>query len=166
MHIPDAAYVFDLFQACLASCQQKHLEVALYADSQRSFACKARWWACPTGDPNAGKSPACSCVLQAFEDFAREYANLLSGDQRWIGAGNNNRVQERLRTLGGALLVYGPEAKPILDPNFPLRKTVDIGKYLDLTRWLVSEVLKHYEAKRCFDMVAIARQKVRRGDWG
>jgi len=89
-----SVFVFDLFQACLASCQQNHLEVALYADNSKSFACKARWWAFPTGDPNAGKSAACSFVLGAFEAFAKENVDLLYHDQHWIGVGNNNRIQE------------------------------------------------------------------------
>ena len=131
-----SVYVFDMFQACLASCQHKHLDIALYADQSKHFTCKARWWACPTGDPNAGKSPACSFVLGAFEDFAAQYTSLLYNDQHWIGVGNNNRIQNRLRSLEGTLLLCGPESKPILDPSFPVRKTVDIGKYLDLTRWL------------------------------
>ena len=105
-----SVFVFDLFQASLASCQQKHLGVALYADNSKSFACKARWWAFPTGDPNAGKSPACSFVLGAFEAFAKENVDLLYHDQHWIGAGNNNRIQERLRALDviiiSLLIVY------------------------------------------------------------
>ena len=51
---------------------------------------------------------------------------------------NNNRIQNRLWALQGTLLLQGPESKPILDPNFPTKKTVDTGKYLDLTRWLES----------------------------
>ena len=45
-------------------------EVALYPAKSQTFTCKARWWACPTGDPNAGKSPACNFVMQAslFQD--------------------------------------------------------------------------------------------------
>ena len=97
-----SVFVFDLFQACLASCQQKHLEVALYADNSKSFA--------STGDPNAGKSPACSFVLGAFEAFAKENVDLLYHDQHWIGVGNNNRIQERLRALDviviSLLIVY------------------------------------------------------------
>ena len=34
------------------------------------------------------------------------------------------------------LLLWGPEAKPILDPAFPVKESVDVGKYLDFTRWL------------------------------
>ena len=55
-----AVFAFDMFQACLASCQHKALEVALYAAKSKSFTCKARWCACPTGGPNAGKSPTCA----------------------------------------------------------------------------------------------------------
>ena len=125
-----AIFAFDLFQACLASCQNKALEVALYADKSKSFTCKARWWACPTGDPNAGKSPTCAFVMKAFASMVESLPHAFWPDQHWIGVG--------LRALDGTLLLYGPESKPILDPNFPSKKTVDTGKFLDLTRWLES----------------------------
>ena len=131
-----AIFAFDLFQSCLASCQHKALEVALYAAKSKSFTCKARWWACPTGDPNAGKSPTCAFVMKAFVAMVKSLPEGCWPDQHWIGVGNNNRIQNRLRALDGTLLLYGPESKPILDPNFPTKKTVDTGKFLDLTRWL------------------------------
>ena len=133
-----AVFAFDLFQACLASCQHKALEVALYAAKSKSFTCKARWWACPTGDPNAGKSPTCAFVMKAFAAMVESLPRQLWPDQHWIGVGNNNRIQNRLRALQGSLLLYGPESKPMLDPNFPTRKSVDTGKFLDLSRWLES----------------------------
>ena len=133
-----AIFVFDLFQSCLASCQNKHLEVALYAQRSKAFTCKARWWACPTGDPNAGKSPTCSFVMNMFRQFVQSAPDSMYSEEHWIGVGNNNRIQNRLRLLEGTLLIQGPESKPILDPNFPSKKTVDTGKYLDLTRWLES----------------------------
>ena len=34
------------------------------------------------------------------------------------------------------LLLCGPEAKPIPDPQYPTRETVDVSKYIDLGRWL------------------------------
>ena len=131
-----AIFAFDLFQACLASCQNKHLEVSLYANRSKSFTSKARWWACPTGDPNAGKSPTCSLIMTAFRNLAQSVPQMLFSEEHWIGVGNNNRIQNRWRLLDGCLLLYGPESKPILDPHFPTKKTVDTGKFLDLTRWL------------------------------
>eukprot|EP00435_Cladocopium_sp_Y103_P054219 s46_g17.t1 len=133
-----AIFAFDLFQACLASCQNKALEVTLYGARSKSFSCKARWWACPTGDPNAGKSPTCAFVMKAFARMIEALPQPFLPDQHWIGVGNNNRIQNRLRALQGTLLLYGPESKPILDPHFPVQKKVDTGKYLDLTRWLES----------------------------
>ena len=133
-----AIFAFDLFQACLASCQHKALEIALYAAKSTSFTCKARWWACPTGDPNAGKSPSCSFVMKSFSSLVESLPDSFFPDPHWIGVGNNNRIQNRLRALHGTLLLQGPESKPILDPHFPSKKTVDTGKYLDLTRWLES----------------------------
>ena len=62
-----AIFAFNLFQACLASCQRKELAVTLWADWSQKHNAKARWWACPTGDPNAGKSPICSCALQSIK---------------------------------------------------------------------------------------------------
>ena len=128
--------MFDLFQACLASCQHKDLSVALYANQSTRFTCRARWWACPTGDPNAGKSPTCSAISNLFSALVSQHRPLFHPVDHFVGVGNNGKIQERLRRLEGALLLWGPEAKPILDPNFPNRETVDIGKYLDLTRWL------------------------------
>ena len=131
-----AIFAFDLFQACLASCQNKSLSIALWADDSSKHTTKARWWACPTGDPNAGKSPTCTFVMDAFAEFVNRRPRGLYSQQHWIGVGNNNRIQNRLRALDGALLLQGPESKPILDPAFPTKKTVDTGKFLDLTRWL------------------------------
>lgn len=92
-----AIFVFDLFQSCLASCQNKHLEVALYAQRSKAFTCKARWWACPTGDPNAGKSPTCSFVMNMFRQFVQSAPDSMYSEEHWIGVGNNNRIQNRLR---------------------------------------------------------------------
>jgi hypothetical protein len=54
----------------------------------------------------------------------------------FIGVGNNGRIQERLRKLSGTLLLFGPETKPVLDPDLPYRGKTDHAKYLDWTRWL------------------------------
>ena len=52
------------------------------------------------------------------------------------GAGNLGKFQERLRNTSGVGLLWGPESKPVLDPNFPLKGTTDTGKYIDFTRFL------------------------------
>ncbi|CAE7271160.1 unnamed protein product, partial [Symbiodinium microadriaticum] len=129
-------YVFDLFQACLASCQHKSLAVALYHDRSTTFTCKARWWAAPVGDPNAGKSPAFGVIADAFEKLVQAHRHLFYPIDHFIGVGNNGKIQERLRKNEGVLLLWGPEAKPILDPLYPGRETVDVAKYLDFGRWL------------------------------
>lgn len=116
-----AVFVFDLIQACLASCQHKDVTIALYADQSKSFTCKARWWACPTGDPNAGKSPACAAISKVFTALVSQHRPLFYPVDHFVGVGNNGKIQERLRKLEGVLLLWGPEAKPILDPNFPIR---------------------------------------------
>lgn len=74
--------------------------------------------------------------MKAFTELVESEPSLFLSEKRWIGVGNNNRIQNRLRALNGTLLLYGPESKPILDPNFPKKKTVDTGKFLDLTQWL------------------------------
>ena len=129
-------FAFDLFQACLASCQNKDLSVGLYARESENFTSKARWWACPVGDPNAGKSPTCSFLSNAFQKLVHEHRELFWAIDHFCGVGNNGKIQERLRSLEGVLLLWGPEAKPILDPAFPVKESVDVGKYLDFTRWL------------------------------
>lgn len=100
-----AVFAFDLFQACLASCQHKALEIALYAAKSTSFTCKARWWACPTGDPNAGTSPT-FFFMKAFATMV--VSQHFFTDPHWIGVGNNNRIQNRLRALQGTLLLQRP----------------------------------------------------------
>ena len=133
--LPDI-FAFDLFQACLASCQNMELAVACYADRSRKFSCRARWWACPPGDPNAGKSPTCSIVSGWFRQLVNSHRQLFHPVDHFIGVGNNGRIQERLRKLFGTLLLIGPETKPVLDPDFPARGKTDHGKYMDWTRWL------------------------------
>ena len=105
-----SVFVFDLFQACLASCQQNHLEVALYADNSKSFACKARWWAFPTGDPNAGKSAACSFVLGAFEGLLRNMLICCTMISIGLVLGTTTESKKGLRALDviviSLLIVY------------------------------------------------------------
>jgi hypothetical protein len=59
--LPDI-FAFGLFQACLASCQNAELAVSCYVNGSKKFCCRARWWVCPPGDPNAGKSLTCTIV--------------------------------------------------------------------------------------------------------
>ena len=133
--LPDV-FAFDLFQACLASCQNTEVAVACYADKSTKFCCRARWWACPPGDPNAGKSPTCTVVGGWFRELVATCRHLFHELDHFIGVGNNGRIQERLRKLFGVLLLFGPETKPVLDPDFPHRGKTDVGKFIDWTRWL------------------------------
>lgn len=115
--------------------EQKHLEVAVRAERSTAFTCKARWWPCPTGDPNARKSPTCAVVMKAFAELVDSKPSLFFSEKHWIGVGNSSRIQNGLRALNGALLLYGLESKPMFDPNFP-KKTVDTGRFLDLIPYL------------------------------
>ena len=65
--------------------EQKHLEVAVRAERSTAFTCKARWWPCPTGDPNARKSPTCAVVLKAFAELVDSEPSLSC--QKSIGLG-------------------------------------------------------------------------------
>ena len=100
-----AIFAFDLFQSCLASCQNKELAVGLYADESQHFTSKARWWACPVGDPNAGKSQACSFICGAFQKLVQEHRDLFWPMDHFCGVGNNGKIQERLRSLQEVLLL-------------------------------------------------------------
>ena len=131
-----AVFVFDMFQACLASCQHKDLSIGLYMQRSHRFKCRARWWSCPTGDPNAGKSPSFTAIAELFTSLLNRHRALFYPVDHCVGVGNNGKIQERLRKNHGVLLLWGPEAKPILNPNYPTGKSIDVGKYLDLTRWL------------------------------
>jgi len=128
-----AVFAFDLFQACLASCQHKALEIALYAAKSTSFTCKARWWACPTGDPNAGTSPT-FFFHESFRNHGRVAAFFHGPSLDWSW-------QQQSDSKPAAGIAGDSFAAEALDPNFPTKKTVgtvDTGKYLDLTRRLES----------------------------
>ena len=86
--LPDV-FAFDLFQACLASCQNTEVAVACYADKSTKFCCRARWWACPPGDPNAGKSPTCTVVGGWFRELVATCRHLFHELDNFIGVGNN-----------------------------------------------------------------------------
>ena len=129
------AFIYDAFMAALASLLHKDVALALYADRDPSFLCRPRWWATPTGDPNAGKSPSFAYIKQEFQvACAAAAASILPNHT--CGAGNLGKFQERLRSTAGVGLLWGPESKPVLDPNFPLKGTTDTGKYIDCTRFL------------------------------
>ena len=130
-----AAFTYDAFMAALASLLRKDVALALYASTDPSFLCKPRWWATPTGDPNAGRSPSFSFIKQEFKEAcAAAAACVLPGHT--CGAGNLGKFQERLRSTEGVGLLWGPESKPVLDPNFPFKGTTDTGKFIDFSRFL------------------------------
>ena len=52
------------------------------------------------------------------------------------GAGNLGKFHEKLRETRSVGLPWGPESKPVLDPQFPAKGSTDTGKYIDFTRFL------------------------------
>ena len=56
-------------------------------------------------------------VMKAFAAMVEPLPRQLWPAQHWIGVGNNNRIQNRLRALQGSLLLYGPKSKPTMDHN-------------------------------------------------
>lgn len=71
-----------------------------------------------------------------FRELVAAGRNLFYQMNHFIGVGNNGRTQERLHKLFGVLLLFGPETKPVLDPDFPQKGKTDVGKFIDWTRWL------------------------------
>ena len=159
--LPDI-FAFDLYQACLASCQHIELAMACYADRSSKFNCRARWWACPPGDPNAGKSPTCSLIGGWFRQLVTGSRHLFHPVDHVVGVGNNGKIQERMRKLTGTVLLVGPEAKPVLDPDFPSRGKVDVGRYIDWTRWLECANGGAFEWGTAAEERATSKSKARR----
>ncbi|CAE8635708.1 unnamed protein product [Polarella glacialis] len=130
-----AYFAFDMFQACLASCLHKELGVLRYAAKKPDRICKGRWWAAPTGDPNAGKSPTFSAFSFAFTSLIEKLKHIFPWSHT-CGAGNTGKFQEKMRNTNGTCLLWGPEARAMLDPKFPACCYTDPAKYLDMVRLL------------------------------
>ena len=85
--------------------------------------------------PNAGKSPSFTYIQEEFQQACAAVAASLIPNHT-CGAGNLGKFQEKLRATQGVGLLWGPEFKPLLDPNFPTKGTTDTGKFIDLSRFL------------------------------
>lgn len=77
----------------------------MFADRSPTFSCKARWWASPTCDPNAGKSPACAAISGAFSQLVEDMRPYFYPIDHFVGVGNNGKIREGLRKLEGVLLL-------------------------------------------------------------
>jgi hypothetical protein len=129
------AFVSDLFYTCLSGTLSKHVYVSPWAKSAPDFRIRGKFWACPTGDPNAGKSPVFNFVLdeyvatmRALKDrfpFSRSDFHIYSG-------GNHGGFNECMRATGGTCLYVGPEFKPMADPKFPSTGATDSRRFVDM----------------------------------
>ena len=134
-----AHFVNDMFHALASSCLHQDIGSAPYARTAPGFITRGRWWATPTGDPNAGKSPTFAVLMKAFNEMIGEcvasfpfpppHYHVYSG-------GNHGGLNERLRGTNGVAAFVGPEAKPMLDPKFIISGVADPKSFVDLPRLL------------------------------
>ena len=101
-----------------------------YACPNPTFLCRPCWWATPTGDPNAGKSPLFGFIKSKFEKACSAAAASLLPNHT-CGAGNLGKSSGHpcRRTASG------PESTPVLDPIF-LPKEPRIPKFIDSSRFV------------------------------
>ena len=135
-----AAFVADMFCACLASCLHPTCCVAPYWRRAPNFITRGKFWATPTGDPNAGKSPVYQAMYVAFKEVIVANAQCFPFESRaefhvYMG-GNHGGFNECMRATDGVCLYIGPEAKVMLDPKFPWSGIANVVQFVDMPRLL------------------------------
>ena len=136
-----AALMADMFLACFASCLNRECCVQIYPETDPHFKVRGRFWATPTGEPNAGKSPTFDDIKPAFLSFMQAHKKFFpwlqnDGVHHLYGAGTHAGFNETMRDTGGVVLFIGPEACILLDPAFLTKKVVDTKSYCDIRKLL------------------------------
>ena len=132
-------FLHDLGQALLANLLHAEVCVQPYpGDSE--FLLKPRFWALPTGDTAAGKSPSYSLLTKMYTEFLHGRA------ERWPWAslpdanlhsdGTHGKFNELMRDTAGHVAFVGPEAVNYLSPQYPSTGNCDTSRYVDLPRLL------------------------------
>ena len=158
-----ASFMFDCFNAVTASLLHLELRMAPYVSTDPTFLVGPRWWATPTGDPNAGKSPVMDFCVSVLDECREAHAAIFPQEDHTYCAGNIGKFQGKLRDTLGVCLLWGPELKPMLDPAFPVKGETDDGKFMNPTRLLESANGGAYEWGAASDLKALraAKNKLR-----
>ena len=87
-----AAFVIDMTHALSVSCFHKSLATQPYTVRAPSFLTRARYWATPTGKPNAGKSPTHDLLKKAFMGVMNEAPHFFPfiGVERHVYSGGSH----------------------------------------------------------------------------
>lgn len=124
-----AYFLCDMFLTCLSGIVGKHVCLKPWRTTAPDFATRGKFWACPTGDPNASKSPVFNFVL---DDFLATIAELKGRfpfqktecptDFHTCTGGNHGGFDECMRATGGVCLFVGPGFKPIGKPQVSINR--------------------------------------------
>ena len=132
-------FLSDMCMALQASLLHPEAVVEPYANDS-DFRISPRYWALPTGDTTAGKSPTCTYLTRTFLEataacgaawpFAGRPQGILHSD------GTHGLFNETMRETNGHVAFIGPEAVNYLSPEFPWKGKCDTSAYVDIARLL------------------------------
>ena len=99
-----------------------------------------KYWALPTGDTTAGKSPSYSLITKLYTDFLRAQGDKwpwAHGQEQNLHAdGTHGLFNERMREHAGHVCFTGPEAVCYLSPSYPERGVCDTSAYVNIPKLL------------------------------
>ena len=132
-------FLSDLAFCYLANLLHTDLKVQLYPQDP-NFRMSVKYWALPTGDTTAGKSPSYSLLTKLYTDFLRAQGDKWpwaeSKEQNLHSNGTHGLFNERMREHAGHVCFTGPEAVCYLSPSYPERGVCDTSAYVNIPKLL------------------------------
>ena len=163
-------FLTDLSLALLANLLHVDLKVCPYAKDP-SFQVSPRFWALPTGDTSAGKSPAFTMLKGMYTSFWLQKADLWPWaeceGQNMHSNGTHGLFNEMMREHGSHVCFAGPEAVNYLSPAYPDTGKCDTSAYVNIPKLLEAATGGEYkwgtakEAKERRAAVAKAKASAR-----
>ena len=132
-------FLSDLAFCYLANLLHTDLKVQLYPQDP-SFRMSVKYWALPTGDTTAGKSPSYSLLTKLYTEFlctqGAKWPWAEGKEQNLHANGTHGLFNERMREHAGHVCFTGPEAVCYLSPSYPERGVCDTSAYVNIPKLL------------------------------
>ena len=132
-------FLSDLCFSFLANLVHTGQRVQLY-QSDPSMKVAVKYWAIPTGDTTAGKSPSFNLVSDMCVRFLQGQGDLWpwadQEDQNLHSDGTHGLFNEQMRDHSGHVCFVGPEAVNYLSPLYAEKGVCDTSAYVNLPKLL------------------------------
>ena len=132
-------FLSDLCFSFLANLAHTGQRVQLY-QSDPSMKVAVKYWAIPTGDTTAGKSPSFNLVSDMCVRFLQGQGDLWpwadQEDQNLHSDGTHGLFNEQTRDHSGHVCFVGPEAVNYLSPLYAEKGVCDTSAYVNLPKLL------------------------------